>query len=66
MHKITLEKMGSDFTGTIPVVIKEFTFETKKEANKTFKELVKQYEMTRNSMLQYWNTKTFLELKTNY
>ena len=66
MYKITLEKMGSDFTGTIPVVIKEFTFETKKEANKAFKELVKQYEMTSNSMLQYWNTTTFLELKTNY
>ena len=59
MYKITLETMALE-------TINEFSFETKKEANKKLKELAKEYDMTKSPMGNFWNTKTFLELNTNY
>lgn len=66
MYKITLEKMASNYGNINQETIKEFSFETKQEAKKAFKVLVKEYNMTKSPLSTYWNLTSNLELLTNY
>lgn len=66
MYKITLETMESNYGNVKQTIIKEFSFETKQEAKKAFKSLVKEYNMTKSPISTYWNLSNNLELRTNY
>lgn len=66
MYKITLETMALNYANVNQETVKEFSFETKQEAKKAFKVLVKEYNMTKSPISSYWNLSSNLELRTNY
>ena len=65
-YKVAIEKMGSDFCGTLDKEIKAFYFDSKQEANKALKKMAKEMEMKKNPISMFWNLSTSLQLRTNY
>ena len=63
MFIITIEKMSSRDEANKD--IKSFKFETKQEANKKKKELIKELELSKHNY-HLVNYKTMLEITTNY
>lgn len=64
--KIAIEKMGSDFCGTLDKEIEAFCFDTKQEANKALKKMAKDMGMKKSPISMFWNLSTSLQLRTNY
>ncbi len=63
MFKVDIEKMISK--SETNKILKSFTFETKKEANKKKKELIKEFDLSKHHYFIV-NYETMIELTTNY
>lgn len=63
MFKVNIEKMISKSEAN--TTFKSFAFETKQEANKKKKELIKEFDLSKHSY-HIVNYKTMFELTTNY